>query len=408
MTSLADKLKSLGVKVGAQHLPPPKPRHPIAIEKVLGGSFLNTPFGEIFIKEAYYPYNFYHGRVALGWNSLPYTLAAWAKDERLPGLSPQSFVFLDTETTGLSGGTGIYVFLVGVARFEGDVLHLVQFFMRDPAEEIRLLAALEEFLAPCQALVTFNGKSFDLPLIITRYLSHGWPVPFAEYTHIDLLHLARRLWRERLSSHTLYNLEYHILGATRTEEDLPGWMIPQIYFDYLTSGDARPLKRVFYHNAFDVISLAALFSYITSLLAEPIQNPPENAQDMIALAKLFEDLAEIEAAMQLYLKASEYPLSASVLSENLHHLGMLHKKQGNLHLAVPLWEQAAQLKHLHAHIELAKFYEHRQQDYREAIFWTRSALYVLEEVDLPPGEKQNWHKALHHRLTRLLRKEHER
>ncbi len=407
MTSLADKLKSLGVKVGAQHLPPPKPKHPFTIENVLGGSYINTPLGEIFVKEAYYPSNHYHGRVPLGWNNLPHILAAWAEDERLSSLSPQSFVFLDTETTGLSGGTGTYVFLVGVARFEGEQFHLVQFFMRDPAEEIRLLAALEKFLAPCQAVVTFNGKSFDLPLIATRYLSHGWRVPLAEFAHIDLLHLARRLWRERLPSRTLYNLEFHILGATRTEEDLPGWMIPQIYFDYLISGDARPLKRVFYHNALDVISLAALFSYLTALLANPIQIPPEYSPDILALARLFEDLNEAKAAIDLYAKALEYPLPAPILSESLHNLAMLYKRQGNFNLAVPLWEKAAHLKHLHAHIELAKFYEHRQQDYREAISWTRSALNILEKTDLSFDEKQNWLNQLQHRLTRLLRKNDE-
>ncbi len=190
-------------------------------------------------------------------------LAEWAREPRLAELAPADFAFLDTETTGLSGGTGTYAFLVGVARFEDEGLHLAQFFMRDPSEEPGLLAALEEFLAPCQALVTFNGKAFDAPLLLTRYLCHGWQPPFQGLAHVDLLHLARRLWRDRLPSRTLTMLEAHILGAGRSEEDIPGWLIPEMYFTYLQTGDPTPLKSVFYHNAMDVISLVALMEHMS-------------------------------------------------------------------------------------------------------------------------------------------------
>jgi uncharacterized protein YprB with RNaseH-like and TPR domain len=407
MTSLADKLKSLGVKVGARNLPSPQPRYPPSLESVLGGRPLDTPFGEAFIVEARYPSEQQKSLNTPRVGAVPPALATWAEDDRLSHLPLHSFAFLDTETTGLAGGTGTYVFLVGAARFDGGEFHLVQFFMRDPAEETALLAALEAFLAPCEALVTFNGKAFDLPLLTTRYLSHGWPVPFAQYAHVDLLHLARRLWRERLPSRTLYNLEQHILGISRTDEDIPGWMIPQMYFDYLTSGDARPLKRVLYHNAMDVMSLAALFNHTNTLLSDPFQNLPEHSADIVALAKLFEELGDSDTAIRLYIHALEHPLSDPALSNTIHHLAMLHKKQDRLNLAVPLWERAAYLKHLHAHIELAKFYEHRLQNFREAIFWTESALSTLEEADILPEEKQSQRMELQHRLSRLLRKAHE-
>ena len=128
----------------------------------------------------------------------------------------QQVCFLDTETSGLSGGTGTYAFLVGAARFIDDKFVLQQFFMRDPAEEPALLEGVANFLAPCEALVTFNGKAFDAPLLTTRYKLHYIPVPYKEYSHLDLLPLARRLWRDRLPSRALKYLEEHVLGFTRS------------------------------------------------------------------------------------------------------------------------------------------------------------------------------------------------
>ena len=128
-------------------------------------------------------------------------VSAWAGDARLGELPIELFAFLDTETSGLAGGTGTYAFLVGAARFvEGGEFVLQQFFMRDPTEEPALLEALGRFLAPAQALVTYNGKAFDAPLLSTRYLMHRMPNPMQGFAHLDLLPLARRLWRDRLES----------------------------------------------------------------------------------------------------------------------------------------------------------------------------------------------------------------
>jgi len=152
---------------------------------------------------------------------------------------------VDTETTGLAGGSGTYTFMVGIGRFEGDEFRLAQFFLRDPSEEAAQLAAIEKFLAPCQAVVSFNGKSFDLPLLNSRYLINGCPPPLAGAAHIDLLHLSRRLWRARLPSRTLGNLEAKILGLTRAQQDVPGWMIPDLFLDRLLFPCRYP-GRVYY------------------------------------------------------------------------------------------------------------------------------------------------------------------
>jgi len=338
MPSLSDRLRALGVKVGSQDLPPPQSANPYSIDRVLEGRVIETPLGETYAVEAQYPIGYAQGAVTL-WFSHPLDgIAAWMQEERIRNFSLQEFAFLDTETTGLAGGTGTYAFLIGVGRFIGDTFHLLQLFMRDPIEEPGQLAALEAFLAPCSALVTFNGKSFDLPLLITRYLTHGWRPPFVEQVHIDLLHLARRLWRARLPSRTLPNLEFQILGATRTQEDVPGWMIPQMYFDYLRSGDARPLRSVFYHNAMDVLSLAALLNHTAELLVDPLNSKGQHGLDLVDMARLYEDQGEIDLAIRLYLQALDLGIPQDALPDALQRLAMIHKHRDNLEGAIPFWE----------------------------------------------------------------------
>jgi uncharacterized protein YprB with RNaseH-like and TPR domain len=404
MPSLSEKLKSLGVKVGANDLTPPPRRSPYSIDQVLSGSTLLTQLGETYLVEARYPPEYQHGRRGLCCSAPLQTLAAWAQEQRICDYPLESFAFLDTETTGLSGGTGTYPFLIGVGRFEGQEFHLAQFFMRDPLEEPAQLAALESFLAPCEAVVTFNGKSFDLPLLNTRFISHGWRTPFLDTAHVDLLHLARRLWRDRLSSRTLGNLEYHILGTMRTGDDVPGWMIPQLYFDYLRSGDARPLVSVFYHNAMDVLSLAALFGHTAELLANPLSSTVEHGVDLVALGKLFEDMGDTDLAARLYLAGLERELPREILLDAIHRLAMIHKRQDNLNAAVGLWQQAAGYAHIQAHIELAKLYEHRLRDPLQALQWTQTAIDLARDSAMSTFERRQWLDELGHRKDRLTRK----
>src|SRR5690349_7196288 len=162
MSSLADKLKSLGVKVGAADLPPPT-KAGRSIDSVVAGAFRATPLGEVFVCEQSYGQDYFHGNTSPH-SAFPLSvISQWASDPRLSDLPIDKFAFLDTETSGISGGTGTYAFLVGAARLIDGKFTLQQFFMRDPAEEPALLEGLANFLAPCEALVTFNGKSFDAP-----------------------------------------------------------------------------------------------------------------------------------------------------------------------------------------------------------------------------------------------------
>ena len=411
--TLSDKLKSLGVKVGARDLPSRPVPNDYSIERVEPGRFHQTARGETYIVDAFYPPDFSYGHTSLVATRSMQTILEWAgipetiSSDEYPHIShpflPENCAYLDIETTGLSGGTGTYAFLVGVGRFEGEGFHLAQFFMRDPVEEPAMLLALEEFLAPCDYLATYNGKAFDAPILNTRYIFHGWKSLLASLHHLDLLHLSRRIWRDRLPSRTLGNIESVILGATRTEEDIPGWLIPQLYFDYQMSGDARPLRGVFYHNRMDVLAIAALLHHLSHMLQDPINSTEYDPLDLLGVGRLFEDLGHLEDASQLYRRCLEVGLFENQHWETLQRLSSIKKREGDYQSAVALWLQAASQNHIYAHVELAKYYEHHIHDYSEAESWTRAALALILANDVPHPTRQEWQPDLEHRLARLVR-----
>jgi len=409
MTSLSSKLKALGAQIGAQDLPAPRRRESFPVERVLPGSFRETAHGEVFLVEKWYPLDHRHGQATLGLSSPLHTIARWAGDPRLPETDRQRFAFVDTETTGLSGGTGTYAFLVGVGRYDGAAFHLTQFFMRDPGEEPALLDALYELLEPCTVLVTYNGKAFDMPLlksrfVATRYLPGGDVLPWETATHLDLLPLSRRLWRARLPGCALGQIETYILGLSRTGEDVPGWLVPGLYFDFLRTGDARPLRNIFYHNAVDILSLAALLSHVARLLDDPAAGLVRHGVDLVAMGKLFEHVGDVDTAMRLYDRALSDNPTGQPYDEAVRRLSFAHKRRGNLEEATALWRTATQAGQLYAYIELAKFYEHRRRDYAEATRWTEGAVALVQHAELPRHARSRTVAELTHRLKRLQRK----
>ena len=417
MPSLSDKLKSLGVKVGTADLPKTEPVRLYEIEKVVAGTFRSTRAGETFVTEQTFDSEYRHGRSAIRPEVRFETLSSWAHEPRFLELPLESYAFLDTETSGLAGGTGTYAFMVGVGRFMSTdrkadkrtktdklIFRLEQFFMRDPAEEPALLEGLADFLAPCQALVTFNGKGFDAPLLTTRYSMHDIPCPFADFAHLDLLPLARRLWRDRLPSRALKYLEENILSAPRTIEEVPGYEIPYLYFDYLRTGDARPLKGVFYHNAMDVVAMAALLTHVAAMLEDPLSEMVEHGLDVVALAKLFEDLGQWERAARLFEHGLEMELPEADFWLAIQRLSRLQKRRGDMETAVRLWERAAGQGHIYAYVELAKYHEHQRRDYPEALKWTYRAVELVGTLDIPRYMYNHWMEELEHRKTRLAEK----
>ena len=404
--TLVDKLKLLGVNQGLKNLAPkPAPAPSYEIDSVVAGAFLPTPRGDVFIVEQSYASDYCHGISPIVCSRPLALISQWADDPRLAAMPLSKFAFLDTETSGLSGGTGTYAFMVGIARFVKDQFVLRQFFMRDPAEEPAMLEAIAQFLAPAQALVTFNGKAFDAPLLTTRFRLHHIPVPYKDYAHLDLLPLARRLWRDRLESRALKYLEQHILGMKRSSEEVPGYEVPWLYFDYLKSGDARPLAGVFYHNAMDVVAMAALLTHLNEVMEDPYGGQVEHGLDFVALGKLFEDLGRWEEAARLFERGLELNLTEADFSLAVKRLSTLQKRRGDFDKAIRLWEEAAENGHIYAHIEMAKYYEHKRRDVKAALQWTLSALDHVEHGDQPAYMRRYWLDEIHHRLARLERKD---
>ncbi len=401
---LFDKLKSMGVQLGAHQAgASKKPRRSgYGIEAVVQGSDIQTMYGLTFMTLEQYPADYQHGLVSLCAAREMDVLAAYSGTPRIIQQDGCNVVFLDTETSGLAGGTGTYAFLIGIGYRTPAGFELAQFFMRDPGQEPALLAALDQWLARFNAVVTFNGKSFDLPLLSTRYTMNGFPVPFGNFEHVDVLQVARKLWRDRLPSRALGELEKEIIQFFRTGEDIPGWMIPQLYFDYLRNGDARPLAGVFYHNTRDILSLASLFGYIAGMLKDPFHQAAGYGFDLAAIARLYEEMGWIEQAAQLYERSLELgDLPEEFFFKTLERYALLHRRNGDWDKAALLWKKAAERGQVFACIELAKYFEHHERNYTEALQWAKKALETLEFDRTFIGSGRALAQEIEHRIGRL-------
>lgn len=401
MASVSDRLKSLGVQLGARNIQPPAERPGSwAIEKVVAGLDYPTPLGTTFLTESKFGQEYRHGIIEIFNHPGLTILAEWGRTPGIQQSSASQIAFIDTETSGLAGGTGTYAFLVGLGFFKDDSFHVMQFFMRDPGMEPALLAALADWMSAFQAIVTFNGKSFDLPLLKTRYVLNGLPYPFEKVEHLDLLHLARRLWRNRLESRAMGDLERTILGFTRDQEEVPGYLIPEYYFNYLRTGDARPLEGVFYHNTIDIVSLAALFNYMGTILESP-GSADLPSLDIAAIAKLYEDGGRLEDAASLYEASLAMGLPEQFFIRTLERFAFLRRKQGKLELAAGLWQKAAQYGDLAAFVELAKYFEHNKRDIASALEWSTKGFEEAHHQHLPRYQIQIWEEEFQKRIARL-------
>jgi hypothetical protein len=263
------------------------------------------------------------------------------------------------------------------------------------------LSALDESVSGFQGLVTFNGKSFDVPILRTRYTLNGLSSPFSAMNHIDLLPLARRLWKYRLSNRNLGVLETEILNMERSSEEIPGWMVPEMYIDYCRDGDSRPLKGVFYHNAMDIVSLAGLLIKISSLMNSERLEERDLGVDIMAVGKLFESLGDDPGAKSFYETAMQKPMEANhrMLAEKSYAL--LCKRNGKWDLSIPIWKNLAASGDWDSCIELAKYYEHTLGDYIEARFYTEMGLNSIQNSNLSIGKMNPLKNELIQRRSRL-------
>jgi uncharacterized protein YprB with RNaseH-like and TPR domain len=320
--------------------------------------------------------------------------------------APEKLLFFDAETSGLSGGTGTFAFLLGLGYFSAQEFHVQQLFIRNPADEPGLLAILEEIVSQFDTLVTFNGKSFDVPLMRTRCVLNQFPDYFADKKHMDLLRAARRLWNKRLASKALSALENEILHFHRTQEEVPGWMVPEIYFDFLHTQDARPLQGVFYHNEMDIVSMAALFKLVNDFLNDPLSTAEIPGMDMAEAAQIFHEINDIDTAIALYRQSINQVLPKPFLIQTFDKFARLYRNQGKVEKALELWELAANCDQINACIELAKYYEHKTKDIFTAMHWTEKAALNIEKPQYltPNPPRSVIRKEIDHRYERLSKK----
>ncbi|MBU4562055.1 ribonuclease H-like domain-containing protein [bacterium] len=371
----------------------------VKIEEVVSGKFISTPFGESFIRENYFPRDYRCGEVELFqiFQSSAKTISSLARDDRLKEIDINKTVFLDTETTGLAGGAGTYIFLVGVGYFERDQFCIRQYFMRDYNEERALLSALNDLLANFKAVVTYNGKTFDLPLMESRYIMSGMKMSLKDPYHFDLLYPARRLWKRRLESCSLSTVEREILKVSR-DDDVPGYLIPEIYFRYLRTKDARAIKQVFEHNLQDILSLVALVSRMCFLVEDPLNNT-EYGMDIFSIGKMFDEEKRYEQSTHYYTEALKHNLAEEEALEILRLASFAYKRQGKWEEAEEIWKEIIKRSREFIYFpyeELAKYYEHYLKDYQKAETIVEEALNIEENIFL--------REKLQYRLNRIKKK----
>ncbi len=312
-------------------------------------------------------------------------------------------VFLDTETTGLGLGVGTYVFLVGAGFFDGSHFRVRQYFLGGPGEESAFLDDLGSFLSQFPAVVTFNGKAFDWPLLETRYTLGRRPPPLVDPPHLDLLHPARRVWKRRLESCALTALERNVLGLVRSEQDVAGWQIPALYFDYLRRGDGALLAGVFYHNLHDILSLAILAIHLQRIIQDPACGLLQDPIDFLSVARVFERAGDSSGAVQCYEEALARGIGGQWIEDCLLGLGAIYKRRRSWERAVVVWEQLADGGGRGAVlglVEMAKYFEHGERDFMQALDAVQQAITLLElsASALWPVDRAD----LEHRRARLL------
>jgi hypothetical protein len=381
----------------------PAQRFAKGIEEYVEGQVVKNSRGEFFLAREAFPFGRPYGKLRIG--DIPSAdlspLNLVLKDAAMP--DPPRLVFLDTETTGLAGGTGTCAFLIGIGNVEGMKFVVRQFFLRDYPEEKAMLEALAETLGAYEGIVTFNGKTFDVPLLETRYALARMKSPLDRLVHLDALHPARRLWKLRLESCKLTDLEEAILGISR-EGDVPGAEIPAIYFDYLRSGDARGLQPVFYHNALDVVSLAALTVELARALGDGGAEALGSPLDLFSLSRILRTAGAKEKSISTCRQALAAGLPQQIESLALKQLAAELKRKRQHDAAVELWLELSRREPpfaVEALEELAIHSEHYLRDLQQALEFTLAALARLEQQFSSIAQRKRFAR----RLERLQRKQ---
>jgi len=369
-----------------------------SISTVVQGSWINTHFGDIFRAEYSYDLHEPYGNLNLG---QIYSLNRQLLPEIFQisdPVDPQRLLFIDTETTGLSGGTGTVAFMIGLGFIENHRFIVHQYFITQLSHEEGMLELLRKVIPKFDCMVSYNGKSFDIPLLNSRFVMNRMqPIP-EDTNHIDLLHSTRTFWKYSMENCKLKTVETDLLGLFR-EDDIPGDMIPDAYFDYLRSRRIDKIERIFYHNRFDIITMLA--NLILILNAYESREPDDNPLTDYAKARMFTRKKDIERSAAHYENVLNSNISIGRRQKTCLELAALYKKTGQFEKALLLWKAVIGKDYPYAiepYIELAKYYEHRDKAYPDALRFTQRA------IDQLPFTRTNELGSLQKRKQRLHKK----
>lgn len=327
-----------------------------------------------------------------------------SKEPSFENLDLSTALFLDLETTGLSGGTGIVPFLVGMGYYRDDKFYVIQYFLGELAEEERMIQEIDQFLSEMnfKSVVTFNGKGFDIPLLETRFILHRQPLLLSELPHLDFLYAARNLWRHKHESCRLYHLAREVVEADRAE-DIPSAEIPWRYFHYLNTGNFELIEPILYHNQEDILSLLGVVVIGSRIFSEEGREELVDAMDLYGAGKVMEKIGEVEKSVHFFQRALSGELTEEISLTAKKKISYYFKKKKDWEKAVLLWKEMTSsntpsLDQLHSYRELAMYLEHKEKSYEEA-------RKVAEEgLVLSLGFSMHYEKDFARRMERLKQK----
>lgn len=374
------------------------------IDALISGAVSTGETGPFYLIEKRYPCSHFHGGSCLGeaMNISRESISRLCSENLSSYPEINDLLFLDTETTGLSGGAGTVAFLIGIGFFEEDAFVLRQFFMRDYDEEPAVLTALNEVLARYSGLVTFNGRSFDWNLMQGRFIANRIRPAMKSPIHVDLLYPSRRIWGLKLESCRLSSLEVNILGEERTD-DIPGAMIPEVYFKYLQDRNATEIVKVVKHNQLDILSMVSLLVRMTTMLENPLAEV-YCEHEIMGMGRIFEKCGEHENVIECFEYCARSTESYPVKSLAAKRLSGIYKRNGEYSKALELWESMLTNSggfSLFPMIEMAMYYEHKDKNIEKALNIIEKAITISRQTGLEGG---GWFPELVKRHERLKRK----
>ncbi len=348
----------------------PRPNLPERYHRLaesMGGKLVHAEAGIYCLVQTVYPYGYRFGEVMLEKppDSLAHPRSAFSTYDEPGEVDPRSLLFFDTETTGL-GGAGTVAFLIGCGSLTDEGFEVRQYLLPDYSDEAAMLEAVLEEISGGKVMVSYNGLAFDMAVIRDRMIINRVAKDVEPAGHLDLLHPTRRLFRRRLRDCTLTNIERELFQYYR-ENDIPGYLIPSVYFSWVSDETIDFMNDVLEHNRQDIFAL----HFLTGMIAGAFQTDGEildEIDDVYSLSRVYGRRKEHDRVLDI-LKRIDADVVGDLTEDILLYQSLALKRAGKWENAVTIWEQLSlsdSREGYEANVELAKYFEHRAKEHRKA------------------------------------------